>query len=77
MQTFVKLFALLVVPSAIAGCGSPCARVASDAITLDKDCAKAALDKGDGQLATACATAYGVVKRGLLTGSCANDVGAR
>lgn len=77
MQTFVKLFALLVVPSAIAGCGSPCARVASDAITLDKDCAKVALDREDGQLAAACATAYGAVKRGLLTGSCANDVGAR
>ncbi len=77
MTMCMKWLALLVVPSAIAGCGSPCARVASDAITLDKDCAKAALDKGDGQLAAACATAYGVVKRGLLTGSCANDVGAR
>lgn len=72
-----KWVALLVVPSAIVGCGSPCQRIASEAIALDKDCAKVSLDKGDGHLAAACAGAYGLVSRGLTQGKCANDVGLK
>lgn len=77
MQTLVKFFALLVVPSAFIGCGSPCQRIAGEAIALDKDCAKVSIDRGDGQLAAACAGAYGLMRRGLATSSCANDVGTR
>lgn len=76
-MSYAKWLALLVVPSAAMGCGSPCARVASEAIALDKDCAKVALDKGDGHLAVACAGAYGLLSRGLTQGKCANDVGLR
>jgi hypothetical protein len=76
-MSYAKWLALLVAPFAIMGCITPCQRVASEAIALDKDCAKVSLDKGDGQLASACASAYGYVKRGLATGSCSNEVGTR
>ena len=77
MTMCMKWLALLVVPSALVGCGSPCQRIAGEAIALDKDCAKVSIDRGDGQLAAACAGAYGLLRRGLATGSCANDVGTR
>lgn len=76
-MTYAKWLALLVASAAILGCGSPCKRIASEAIALDKDCAQVSLDKGDGQLAAACAGAYGLLSRGLSQGKCSSEVGLR
>jgi hypothetical protein len=76
-MSYAKWLALLVVPSAVAGCRAPCTRLATQAIDFDRDCAKVSLARGDGQLAAACAGAYGLIKRGLTTGTCSNDVGAK
>ena len=72
-----KLVAFLVVSGAALGCGSPCERVASQAIALDKDCALVALKRGDARLAVACGQGYSQIAAALAGGSCAKDVGIK
>ena len=72
-----KLVALLVVSGAALGCGSPCERVATQAIALDKDCAAVALKNGDARLAVACGQGYVQIAGALAGGSCSSSVGVK
>lgn len=73
-MNYAKWLALLVASGAVMGCSTPCARVASQAIALDKYCAEVAKDAKDPKLAVSCATAYIHVVTGLTEGTCANEV---
>jgi hypothetical protein len=73
-MNYAKWLAFLVASGAVMGCSTPCARVASQAIALDKYCAEVAKEAKDPKLAVSCATAYIQVVTGLTEGTCANEV---
>ena len=73
-MNYAEWLAVLVLAGTVMGCGTPCTRVATQAIALDKYCAEVARAAKDPKLAVSCATAYIHVVTGLSEGTCANEV---